>query len=307
MLKKCSSCKIEKPLEEFHKDKQGTYGVRCYCKECYKSIDKKRRNTMLQRTTILDIPLETIFRRCAICKIDKSLVEFSNSKYSKYGKGHWCKECNKMKQKDYKRKLVKNRRCTSCGKKLLENELQKCDTCRNKKINLRKELKQQMINYLGGKCNRCGFITEYQGAYSFHHRNPLNKSFEISTLINSNIYNTDKELILKELDKCELLCENCHRIEHFNIKNREKLLHLKRFRLKKKAIELKGGKCQRCGLVTEQHSVYDFHHVSGNKKGILSKMFLKNKWNDIKAELDKCILVCGNCHQILHEKLKENY
>ena len=46
-------------------------------------------------------------------------------------------------------------------------------------------------------------------ALEFHHLDPKEKDFSISTNIKS------LDLIKKELDKCILLCANCHREEHF--------------------------------------------------------------------------------------------
>ena len=45
----------------------------------------------------------------------------------------------------------------------------------------------------------------------FHHRNPLEKEGELSDF--SKGYNLDK--FFNELDKCDLLCANCHREFHY--------------------------------------------------------------------------------------------
>ena len=45
----------------------------------------------------------------------------------------------------------------------------------------------------------------------------------------------------------------------------------------------------------------DFHHLDPNKKSFgLSKKGLTHSWEKIKSEIDKCILVCANCHRELH-------
>ena len=43
----------------------------------------------------------------------------------------------------------------------------------------------------------------------FHHKNPSQKEFEISSVLTSSW-----DRIKIELDRCELLCANCHYIEH---------------------------------------------------------------------------------------------
>lgn len=69
--------------------------------------------------------------------------------------------------------------------------------------------------------------------------------------------------------------------------------------IKLKFIEYKGGKCQICGLV-DNPAVYDFHHTDPSKK----EFKLSNQpFNDkSRKELDKCIMVCANCHRKIHTK-----
>lgn len=65
------------------------------------------------------------------------------------------------------------------------------------------------VDYLGGKCNRCGY-NKCIDALDFHHINPKEKDFNFS----ENGHCRSWERVKKELDKCELLCANCHREEH---------------------------------------------------------------------------------------------
>lgn len=73
----------------------------------------------------------------------------------------------------------------------------------------RSNIKKKCVEYKGGKCERCGY-DKCIGALDFHHLDPSQKDFGISTNIKSF------DLIKKELDKCILLCANCHREEHYN-------------------------------------------------------------------------------------------
>lgn len=70
-------------------------------------------------------------------------------------------------------------------------------------------LKIDCVRYLGGKCEACGY-DRCREALEFHHRNPDEKDFEISAATISMGW----ELIEEELDKCLLLCANCHREVH---------------------------------------------------------------------------------------------
>jgi len=57
---------------------------------------------------------------------------------------------------------------------------------------------------MGGKCERCGY-NDYIEALCFHHIDPTTKLFEISSGLTKGINE-----LLKEVDKCALLCNNCH-------------------------------------------------------------------------------------------------
>ncbi len=55
-----------------------------------------------------------------------------------------------------------------------------------------------------------------------------------------------------------------------------------------------------CGLKTPFVSVYDFHHSNPNEKEFRISQRLRRSWKELKKELDKCKLVCANCHRIIH-------
>jgi len=69
-----------------------------------------------------------------------------------------------------------------------------------------RNLKQLAIDYKGGGCEVCGY-DKYNGALDFHHIDPTEKDFNISKITSYTF--TDK--VKAELDKCALVCSNCHR------------------------------------------------------------------------------------------------
>ncbi len=80
---------------------------------------------------------------------------------------------------------------------------------------------------------------------------------------------------------------------------------VRRHRIKKAAVAYKGGCCNRCGFIGDIES-YDFHHLE-DKKFIISNPNVKS-WIAIQKELDKCELLCANCHRLEHrEKSKSFY
>lgn len=79
----------------------------------------------------------------------------------------------------------------------------------------------------------------------------------------------------------------------------------RRDKVKLMAIEYKGRKCCKCGY-NKCVEALEFHHLDPTQKdfGIASKGYTRS-WSKIKAELDKCILVCSNCHREIHSGLIE--
>ena len=73
--------------------------------------------------------------------------------------------------------------------------------------------------------------------------------------------------------------------------------------VKVKAVEYKGGCCQHCGY-SKSNSALEFHHLDPNEKDVDWGKMRKKSWSWIEKELDKCILLCSNCHREEHDKLR---
>ncbi len=84
-----------------------------------------------------------------------------------------------------------------------------CKTCQTQNVLDRQRLwKRKAIEYKGSKCVICQY-DKYDGALEFHHKDPSHKEYGLSagrlkTFLSSK----------NELDKCLLVCSNCHREIH---------------------------------------------------------------------------------------------
>ncbi len=77
----------------------------------------------------------------------------------------------------------------------------------------------------------------------------------------------------------------------------------RRRKLREMAVAYGGGKCQICGYATCARAL-SFHHQDPEQKDFgISARGLTRSWEKIQAELDKCVLLCANCHMELHEGL----
>lgn len=65
----------------------------------------------------------------------------------------------------------------------------------------------------GMGCQICGY-KKFGGSLDFHHKDPSQKEIRIA----AKHWISNSEKIKKELDKCVLLCKNCHHEEHWRMK-----------------------------------------------------------------------------------------
>lgn len=105
------------------------------------------------------------------------------------------------------RKQEFNRTCSrqGCDEKHYGNNL----CVKHWRVWNRYETKLRLIEMLGGCCSKCK-QKFHPAAYDFHHVDPKQKEFSIT----SGYQNMSFDKIYQEVKKCILLCANCHRIEH---------------------------------------------------------------------------------------------
>ena len=128
---------------------------------------------------------------CKNCSTEKPEEEFSFKNKAKGIRQAHCKECHKIwrrshyednKEKEYKRARA-----------------------------YKKERQQWLREFKKDKeCSKCGF--KHPAALQFHHREGEEKSFNIAHAAQNGI---GEDRVLEEIAKCDILCANCHFIEHY--------------------------------------------------------------------------------------------
>lgn len=77
----------------------------------------------------------------------------------------------------------------------------------------RRNRKLTLLNHAGGmKCTKCGYDKPVLDVYEFHHVDPSQKDPLWGKMIANN-HSIDK--MKKEIEKCVVLCANCHRETHW--------------------------------------------------------------------------------------------
>lgn len=80
----------------------------------------------------------------------------------------------------------------------------------------RKNRKRKLLEYAGGmKCHRCGYDKDIPDVYEFHHLDPTQKDPSWGKMIANN---HRIETMKTEVEKCAVLCANCHRETHWELK-----------------------------------------------------------------------------------------
>lgn len=123
--------------------------------------------------------------------------------------------------------------------------------------------------------------------YKTHTINETSEEFNVSTATVKK-YCDNKRVKLNEIEKQ---------------KNKVSAVTKRRRKIKQLAVEYKGGCCVRCGY-NKYFGALEFHHLDPSKKDFsLSAKGHCIGWDKVKKELDKCILVCSNCHKEIHGEI----
>jgi len=250
-------------------------------------------------------------KTCTKCKTLKSLDEFVLDKRRADGRGSWCLGCSRTYSKAlYQRSDQK----AAKQQYYIENKTELNAQSRQRWVKNKVRYKvaadkwseanrDSMLSYYrlrgsehraalgvlkeGKPCLDCGglfppFCMEYD-----HVRGE--KRFALGKMANHRL-----EAVLDEIAKCELVCCACHRVRTNIRKGPSSIPKVQEFRTWLN--ELKSAPCLDCGKTF--HSVaMDFDHVRDVKVLEISQMWSWGR-DRVLAEIDKCELVCANCHRV---------
>jgi hypothetical protein len=135
-------------------------------------------------------------KRCSTCKKTKDDECFSKNKWRKDGLHHQCRECKRTTSKKYYSTHPDAR------------------GTRTSQGTWRERNRQWMVEYKAAlSCEICG--ENHLACIEFHHRDETTKSFTIGHVFHT----TKKQKVLEEISKCIVLCSNCHRKFHWELKS----------------------------------------------------------------------------------------
>ena len=150
---------------------------------------------------------------CSICGEIKPVSEFTTSvQKGRTYRRKQCKRCLSIRYKDTYRASAKKRQVTH------KNDLKRFAHKQYKRVYQLWE--QELKKHMQLACTRCGYDKLF-AVLEFHHRDSDQKQHRPSTLLRKCVSDEHVKLVLSELQKCDLLCANCHRELHWEMNNQK--------------------------------------------------------------------------------------
>lgn len=217
-------------------------------------------------------------KQCTKCLIFKNENEFhKNSNYAD-GIEYWCRECWKSYRKEYRdANLEEARRSTN------DRRASRIQWFQNLKSNI--------------PCADCGQIYE---PYCMDYDHVPEKGQKIKSVTRMVMDNTSKEMILEEIDKCDLVCLLCHNKRTYNRFN-DLLGEDRKYKPhQQRNIDIINEfKNKPCVICIQQYEHYNMQidHIDPSTK-LYDVCDLKSRKPEIlNAELTKCQVLCALCHR----------
>ena len=275
-MKVCSKCKVEKSEGEFNKCSTVKSGLRSYCIECQKIINKKSKEKLKNKEKI-----QIISKTCSQCKQERNMIEFYKCNTNLDGLHSNCKCCVDLEKKN---------------KRKQQNSLEKtCKECGIKKLN---------INFRQNRHNRT--ITEDTCKACEDKHKKIEKQEYIKTITHKVCYTCKqiKELsqfgaLSKSIDGHRGECLECHRNKNrvfmcrkrqdFSFRKLENILH-KEWRAKKIKEEPWYFK-----LYNEKNKNKSLKHGAERRMRVLEKTIVEFSMEELNQRLSVFGFRCAYC------------
>jgi hypothetical protein len=132
-------------------------------------------------------------KRCSKCGVEKEVDQFASNRSKADGLNWQCRACQSAYHRAH---YIKNK---------------------DKYIQNSKDRKGRLLAWIRSnraKCKECG--EDHPAVLDFHHRDASKKNMNIMTAVART--GLSKEKIKAEIEKCDVLCSNCHRKLHWDSK-----------------------------------------------------------------------------------------
>ena len=231
---KCKKCWVTKSIDNFSKRKLNKLWINYTCKECMSKYNKKMKDRHIDLCTNNGTPDSFI---CKECWKEKPITSFRKRRWLKYWYSLICLEC--LNKKNISKEIPTHKTCSICWRELPIDLFPKnvwykdlhlwwCNECnaekqryyrknrteeqKNKDLEYHKNKKNKLYEYINSIllekwCGICWYNIS-PAALEFHHKDPTNKTKEVSYLVS---HCRNKEVIDNEINKCIIVCANCHR------------------------------------------------------------------------------------------------
>tara|TARA_B100002019_G_C21102389_1_gene514211 strand:+ start:82 stop:807 length:726 start_codon:yes stop_codon:yes gene_type:complete len=216
--KTCIKCDVEKPLSEYSKYTAGKGGTRNICKDCVNEYRRKWKRENADRIN------EQRRWRTANDPEYREAILRSKRKYRTENRDRYLELEREGAKRRYHENPEIRQKCLDNSKHFYQNrsdEQKQKDLERSRLRNREPDIikrksewskrnydenRQYLIDKMGGQCVSCGTTDNLE----FDHINPLDKSLNITNKLTlKNAYQLEE--VLEELNKCQLLCEQCHK------------------------------------------------------------------------------------------------
>lgn len=285
-------CGIEFPNQIFANGVRSNFGGRKRCLDCLPHRPLKAPRTPVRRA------IGT--RVCGACNTEFPLRAAVDGRLRTFYRRRFCMTCSPIGLHNTSQTPLGLMRTEELLRERRRRKYRQTYSYQKKRRAL---LKSELIAERGGRCEACGYNATH-AAMEFHHRDSESKKFGLGS------FSGTRARLAAEAAKCALLCANCHRIRHLALQSATgSVAHQvplsSRQARKARAVLYMGGTCFTCNLRFPDAALEFHHRESRSKEFGISQTGTPNAWDKVRAELEKCVMLCANCHREVHAGVRD--